>query len=121
MRRASKLYVEIGWMCYSVNRGSNPKTMANPTPHDHIVFTEFEGEEGILVDLNSKKYYQLNETAMMIWKGLEQGISFDEIVNQLVATYEINAPDALRNVEAAVGQLESYNLVAKSRESGAPR
>ena len=27
-------------------------------PHEHVVFTEFDAGEGILVDLNTKKYFQ---------------------------------------------------------------
>jgi hypothetical protein len=37
-------------------------------PHDHVVFTDFEGGEGVLVDLNTKRFYTLNETAALIWR-----------------------------------------------------
>ena len=46
----------------------------------HVVVTDFDGGEGILVDLNTKRYFQLNETAMIVWRGLEQGKSINEIV-----------------------------------------
>lgn len=86
--------------------------MSGPTPYEHIVFTEFEDAEGILVDLNTKKYYQLNETAMMIWKGLEDRSSMSEIANRLVANYEVTPEDAQRNVQSLVQQFQDYNLVA---------
>ena len=88
--------------------------MAQLAPHDHIVFTEFDGTEGILVDLNTKKYYQLNETATMIWKALSQGLAANDIAAQIVATYEITPADALQNVETTLRQLQSYDLVALS-------
>jgi hypothetical protein len=88
--------------------------MSQPTPHDHIVFTEFDGTEGILVDLNAKKYYQLNETATLIWKGLQQGFAANDIADQIVAAYEITPADALQNVETTLRQLQSYDLVALS-------
>ena len=85
--------------------------MANAAPCDHIVFTEFDDSEGILVDLNTRKYYQLNETAMLIWKGLEQGLGTHEIVDQIVANYEIAPHDASRNVAEIVEIFQMYSLV----------
>ena len=84
----------------------------NPTPHDHIVFTDFDGVEGILVDLNTKKYYQLNETAMLIWKGLDQGRDPKAISDDIVAQYEVTPEEALQNVEKAVAQFAAYKLLA---------
>lgn len=86
-------------------------TEASPTPFDHIVFTEFDDAEGILVDLNTKKYYQLNETAMVIWKGLEKGLSASAIADELVANYEVTPESALRNVEKAVRDFEASKLI----------
>ena len=83
----------------------------NPTPYEHIVFTEFDGSEGILVDLNTKKYYQINETAMLIWKGLEKGLPATEIAAQLTAAYEVTPEAALQNVEQAVKSFQTYQLV----------
>lgn len=88
--------------------------MAQLAPQDHVVFTEFDGTEGILVDLNTKKYYQLNETATLIWKGLGQGLTANDIADQIVAAYEITPADALQNVETTLSQFQSYNLIALS-------
>lgn len=92
--------------------GLNHDSMTQLAPQDHIVFTEFDGTEGILVDLNTKKYYQLNETATLIWKGLTQGLAADDIADQIVAAYEITPADALQNVETTVSQFQSYDLIA---------
>lgn len=89
----------------------------NPTPQEHIVFTDFDGVEGVLVDLNTKKYYQLNETAMLVWKGLEQGLDPREIAGQIVENYEITASDALRNVNEVVEKFQMYSLVSSANEA----
>lgn len=89
----------------------------NPTPQEHIVFTDFDGVEGVLVDLNTKKYYQLNETAMLVWKGLEQGLGPREIADQIVENYEITASDALRNVNEVVEKFQMYSLVSSANEA----
>ena len=86
-------------------------TNPNPAPCDHVVFTDFDGVEGILVDLNTKKYYQLNETAMMIWKGLEKAMTPDEIARDLAETYDITPQEALRTIESLLMQFENYELV----------
>jgi Coenzyme PQQ synthesis protein D (PqqD) len=83
----------------------------NPVPCEHVVFTDFDGVEGILVDLNTKKYYQLNETAMLIWKGLERGLALKQIAEEIVAGYEVTDEDALRNVDEIVGKFQMYSLV----------
>lgn len=91
--------------------------MANAAPYEHIVFTEFDDSEGILVDLNTKKYYQLNETAMLIWKGLEQGLGTREIADQIVENYEITSPDALRNVDEILAKFQMYSLVGVGNDA----
>ena len=83
----------------------------NPAPYDHIVFTEFDGAEGILVDLNTKKYYQLNETAMLIWKGLEKRLPPSQIVDEIVSNYEVTPEDAARNVEKTLQDFATHKLI----------
>jgi hypothetical protein len=64
-------------------------TSSNLTTGNHVVVTDFDGGEGILVDLNTKRYYQLNETAMLVWRGLEQGKSIGEIAADFMSAYEV--------------------------------
>lgn len=78
---------------------------------DHVVCTEFEGGEGILVDLNTKRYYQLNETALLIWKGLEQSYTPEEIINEVLAQYAVDRGHARQSVETLLRSLISYGLV----------
>ena len=78
---------------------------------EHVICTEFDGGEGILVDLNTKRYYQLNETALLIWKGLELGDSVDDIVARVIASYEVAPGHARLSVENLIGRLRSYKLV----------
>jgi hypothetical protein len=83
----------------------------NLTPGKHVVVTDFDGGEGILVDLNTKKYYQLNETAMVVWKGLEKGKSMGEIVSDITSSYEIAPDQATLSVQRIVENFQSYKLV----------
>jgi hypothetical protein len=77
----------------------------------HVVATDFDGGEGILVDLNTKKYYQLNETAMVVWKGLENGKSMGEIVADITSTYEVPTEQATSSVQRIVDNFQTYKLL----------
>jgi hypothetical protein len=78
----------------------------------HVVVTDFDGGEGILVDLNTKRYYQLNETAMIVWKGLEHGKTIGEIVDEFTANYEVEQPQAILSVQRVVSNFQNYKLVS---------
>ena len=80
-------------------------------PGKHVVATDFDGGEGILVDLNTKKYYQLNETAMIVWKGLEKGKTMGEIAVDITSGYEIALDKARVSVERIVDNFQTYKLL----------
>ena len=83
----------------------------NLIPGKHVVVTDFDGGEGILVDLNTKKYFQLNETAMVVWKGLEQGKNVGEIADDIVARYEVALDNATLSVERILDNFQNYKLL----------
>jgi len=84
----------------------------NLMPGKHVVATDFDGGEGILVDLNTRKYYQLNETAMIVWRGLEKGKTASEIAAEITSNYEVALDKARRSVERIVDNFQSYKLIS---------
>ena len=80
-------------------------------PGEHVVVTDFDGGEGILVDLNTKKYFQLNETAMVVWKGLEQGKTVGQIASDITGEYEVALENATRSVERILDNFQTYKLL----------
>jgi hypothetical protein len=89
-------------------------TTATPKPHEHIVFTEFEGGEGVLVDLNTKRYYQLNETAMLIWRCLEKGMSRAQIIEEMVSIYDVTPERAAESLGRVLQNFANQKLVSQS-------
>jgi hypothetical protein len=83
-------------------------------PVKDIVFTDFEAGEAILVDLNTTKYYQLNETGALIWRGLENGSTIEDIVSEMQTVYDISSEHALASVEKLLLTLESNKLVKRA-------
>lgn len=84
---------------------------APPLPHEHVIFTDLDGLEGVLVDLNTKKYYQLNETASLIWRGLEKRLPVSHIATEMTERYDVTLEGAMSSIEAAVRQFEAQKLV----------
>lgn len=84
----------------------------NLTTGTHVVVTDFDGGEGILVDLNTKRYFQLNETAMIVWRGLEQGKTINEIVADFTSSYEVEPDRASVSVRRLLESLQTYKLVS---------
>ncbi len=82
-----------------------------PVPQEHVVFTEFEGGEGVLVDLNTKKYFQLNETGTLVWRGLERNRTLEEIVGEITAAYEVTPEHASESVRRLLDNLRAFKLV----------
>ena len=79
-------------------------------PHEHVIFTDLDGVEGVLVDLNTKKYYQLNETASLVWRGIEKRLSVDQIASEMSSSYDVPPDRALQSVEALLHTLYLQKL-----------
>ena len=84
---------------------------ALPTTHEHVVFTEFDGGESVLVDLNTRRYYQLNETATLVWRCLEQGQTQAEIIERMTAAYDVTPAHAAASLERLVRHLRAHQLL----------
>ena len=89
-------------------------TASLPRPHANVVATEFEGGESVLVDLDTKRYYQLNETATVIWRGLADGSSKTSIVGSLMSVYDVTEEDAAKSVDQVLQHLKAHRLVVAS-------
>lgn len=87
-------------------------TTATPRPHNHVVYTEFDGREAVLVDLNTKRYYTLNETAMLVWRGLDRGQTKDEIAKEICGLYDVSAEQAANSIDRLVISLAAHRLLS---------
>jgi len=80
-------------------------------PLGHIVATQLDHGDGVLVDLNTKQYYQLNETAMLIWRALENGHPFDQIVAEIMTVYAVDNQHAVTSAKRLLNQFHERKLV----------
>jgi hypothetical protein len=82
-----------------------------PRPYDHVIFTDLDGVEGVLVDLNTRQYFQLNETASLIWRGLTNGTPLAAIAREMTEVYDVTLDHAQSSVEAAVARFSAHHLL----------
>jgi hypothetical protein len=80
-------------------------------PLGHIVATQLDHGDGVLVDLNTKQYYQLNETAMLIWRALENGQPFEQIVAEIMKVYTVDNEHAVASAERLLKEFQERKLV----------
>ena len=83
----------------------------NYSPHEHVIFTDVDGASGVLVDLNSKQYYQLNETASVVWRGLASGMPVDDIAKGITEVYDVTLEHAQASVGAIIRSFIAYRLL----------
>jgi hypothetical protein len=83
-------------------------------PQDHVVFSDLDGGEGVLVDLNAKRYYTLNETAIFVWRRLEKKLPAEEIVRELADNYDVTPERAAASVSQLLNELSQRNLLTNA-------
>ena len=78
-----------------------------------VLVAHLQGE-AVLLHMDSKRYYRLNETAASVWKALEREQALPEIVASLCDEFEV-APDAAqRETERIVADLLERGLLTRS-------
>jgi hypothetical protein len=87
-------------------------------PHSEVVDTILDEGEVVLLHLESKIYYSLNQTGERVWQGLKQGVSLSEISGKLQEEFDIDAERADRSVVELVTELCEQKLaVSETRSS----
>ena len=85
------------------------------TPREHVVFTDLDGAEAVLVDLNSRQYFLLNETASLVWRGVTRGHSAASIAAEMTEVYDVALEKAQSSVAAALSTFVAHDLLSPPR------
>jgi coenzyme PQQ synthesis protein D (PqqD) len=80
-------------------------------PHPSLVFTRLDDNEAVLLHLDTKRYYTLNETGARIWELLQHGRCAQEIARALQDDYAITDEEAMPVLLAFVDELQQEGLV----------
>ncbi len=76
----------------------------------HVVTTELE-DGAVLLNLNTKYYYNLNETGLSIWQALDESGDPETIATKLTDSYDIDRRQASAYLGELLEDLEKEGLV----------
>jgi len=77
------------------------------------VFTPLENGAGVLLNLNTLCYYNLNKTGVAVWKLLEEAktVGLDEITRRICERFDVEQDAAQIDLKAFVEHLARFNMV----------
>jgi hypothetical protein len=74
------------------------------------ISSELDGE-AVILDMESGKYHSLDSTGTKIWALLEDKISLDDIVLQLIEEYSVERQQCTTEVEEFINRMVDLGLV----------
>lgn len=80
------------------------------TVPDEVLTAHLEGE-AVLLHMDTKNYFRLNATAALLWKGMERGLERDQLLDTLLAEFEVDRPTAAAELDRLLGELAERGLV----------
>ncbi len=84
-------------------------------PRDKCLLTVLDDGTGVILNLETKYYFTLNQTGVALWQALEAGAgTAREIAQALSRTFEVDEAQALKDVEDVLRELVAENLVERA-------
>jgi len=83
------------------------------TPNPQVLFTELDDGTGVLLDLDTKFYYTLNPTGVIVWKALAEGArpTIAAIATRIANAFRVDDATAERDVQAFLTDMLEDGLV----------
>ena len=85
-------------------------------PNPEVVCTDVGGNEAVLLHLDTKKYYSLNQTGLRIWQMLSEGRTPADIIEGLQAEFDVTPEKARESVIDLMNELISEKLLTPTHE-----
>ena len=85
---------------------------------DDLIIEEIDGEV-VVLDLAGNQYFGLNEVAFLIWEVIdEEQATLDEIVAEIVDSFDVSEDEARADASAYIGQLLDAGLATRQSVEG---
>ncbi|APR85427.1 Hypothetical protein A7982_10776 [Minicystis rosea] len=84
-----------------------------PVPNPQVLFTEIDDGSGVLLHLETKFYYTLNPTGVIVWKALrdKSAATIAAMGERIAAEFRVEADEATRDVTGLVEELIADGLL----------
>ena len=85
-------------------------------PRSIAMMTPLHDGSGVVLHLDTKLYFTLNETAVAVWRALadRDGQTVQEIAERLVESFDVALPVALADAATILDELFAEGLLEKS-------
>lgn len=83
---------------------------------EDVLSTDYE-DEAVLVHLESKRCFRLNDTAAAIFRGVAGGLSRREMLARLRESYDVDESTAERELDRVIGELIELRLIRPASSS----
>ena len=86
--------------------------MSLPVPNPQVLFTEIDDGSGVLLHLETKFYYTLNPTAVVVWKALADAklATVEAVAARLAAEFRVEPEEARRDLGGILDELLADGL-----------
>jgi hypothetical protein len=81
--------------------------------HPSVIYTLLEQDEAILLHLETKLYYSLNETGRRIWELAADGHPTEQIASVLASEYEVSFEIAVAKTHQLLEELACEQLLIR--------
>jgi len=83
-----------------------------PRTNPQVLFTELDDGTGVLLHLDTKFYFTLNATAVVVWKSLAEVLPDEAaIAERIAARFRVDRETAARDVASVLGEMLADGLV----------
>lgn len=79
--------------------------------HPSVLSTSLS-HEVVALQLDTRRYYTMNETAGCVWRALSSEATEDDIVRALTSEYDVDTASARTHVKATLDDLIRWRLIA---------
>jgi hypothetical protein len=69
------------------------------------------GEEVVILNLSNERYYSLDEVGASFWNLLVEGQEFDQIVQTMLAEFEVDEETLRNDLAALLNDLEAAGIL----------
>lgn len=76
-----------------------------------VIFTQLDKDDGILLNLNTKNYYSLNETACIILKSIKNGESRQELIRRLTNRFDVPIKKVRKDLKNTIRYFRKEKII----------